>query len=100
MPWILCLEIRKELTKCLIHDGKGNEIARQSLRAKGNMGTSSRGLEGVQWERWLGRFHLKQVTILGHSFGAATAVEVLRHIKDRFSFVGQGILYDPWAAAI
>jgi len=37
--------------------------------------------------------------MLGHSFGAATTVEVLRH-QDRFNFVGQGIIYDIWGAAI
>lgn len=37
--------------------------------------------------------------MLGHSFGAATTVEVLRH-KDRFQHIGQGIIYDIWGAAI
>jgi platelet-activating factor acetylhydrolase len=37
--------------------------------------------------------------MLGHSFGAATTVEALRH-KDRFQFIGQGIIYDIWSAAI
>lgn len=36
---------------------------------------------------------------LGHSFGAATTIEVLRH-QDRFQFVSQGIIYDIWGAAI
>lgn len=82
-----------------ISDGKGAEVGRQNLRRDGNIGASSRGLEGVDWDSWKGRFHLKQVTILGHSFGAATAVEVLRH-ADRFQWVGQGIIYDIWGAAI
>jgi platelet-activating factor acetylhydrolase len=83
----------------LIHDGKGAEVAASNLRIRGNVGASSRGLDGVDWDTWKGRFHLQQVTMLGHSFGAATTVEVLRHV-DRFKFVGQGILYDPWGAAI
>lgn len=37
--------------------------------------------------------------MLGHSFGAATAVEVLRH-RGRFKNVGQGIIYYIWGAAI
>jgi platelet-activating factor acetylhydrolase len=37
--------------------------------------------------------------MLGHSFGAATTVEVLRS-HQRFSFIGQGIIYDIWGAAI
>jgi platelet-activating factor acetylhydrolase len=31
----------------------------------------------------------------GHSFGAATVVEVLRH-TDRFTNVQAGIIYDIW----
>jgi platelet-activating factor acetylhydrolase len=37
--------------------------------------------------------------MLGHSFGAATTVEVLRH-QDRSTYIGQGIIYDIWGAAI
>ncbi|EHK96288.1 putative Platelet-activating factor acetylhydrolase [Glarea lozoyensis 74030] len=37
--------------------------------------------------------------MIGHSFGAATTIEVLRH-QDRFKYVGQGIIYDIWGAAI
>lgn len=83
----------------MIHDGQGDAVAAANLRVKGNVGSSSRGLTGVDWSSWKGRFHLKQVTILGHSFGSATAVEVLRH-HDRFQYVGQGIIYDIWGAAI
>jgi platelet-activating factor acetylhydrolase len=84
-----------------IHAGDGDAIAAKNLRMKSptTCGGSSRGLRGVDWVSWKGRFHLQQVTILGHSFGAATTVEVLRH-QDRFHYVGQGILYDPWGAAI
>ncbi len=85
----------------LIHDGFGENVAAASLRLKcpNTKGGSSRGLRGVDWASWKDRFHLRQVTMLGHSFGAATAVEVLRH-QDRFQFVGQGIIYDIWGAAI
>ncbi|KAF8860047.1 hypothetical protein BDZ45DRAFT_688694 [Acephala macrosclerotiorum] len=85
----------------LIHDGEGERVAESSLRDKseGNIGGSSRGLGGIDWQAWKNRFHLKQVTMLGHSFGAATTVEVLRH-HDRFKNVGQGIIYDIWGAAI
>jgi platelet-activating factor acetylhydrolase len=31
--------------------------------------------------------------MIGHSFGAATTVEALRHL-DRFQWVSQGIMYD------
>jgi platelet-activating factor acetylhydrolase len=85
----------------LIHEGHGCKVAASNLRLKSadNKGGSSRGLRGVDWASWKNRFHLRQVTILGHSFGAATAVEVLRH-QDRFQFIGQGIIYDIWGAAI
>ncbi|KAI9648384.1 hypothetical protein NHQ30_003017 [Ciborinia camelliae] len=85
-----------------IHDGKGTQIAQANLRQRspGRMGSSSRGLKGIDWESWAGRFHLQQVTMLGHSFGAATTVEILRHQTKRFPYVSQGILYDPWGGAI
>ncbi|KAE8451342.1 hypothetical protein EG329_003971 [Mollisiaceae sp. DMI_Dod_QoI] len=85
----------------LIHDGKGQCVAEVSLRNKadGTIGGSSRGLRGIDWQSWKNRFHLKQVTMIGHSFGAATTVEILRH-RDRFKNVGQGIIYDIWGAAI
>lgn len=40
-----------------------------------------------------------QVTMVGHSFGAATTVEILLRV-DRFQWVGQGIMYDIWAIAL
>lgn len=85
----------------LICKGEGEEVAAANLRVKtdGKSGGSTRGLRGVDWTSWKDRFHLRQVTMLGHSFGAATTVEVLRH-QDRFRFVGQGIIYDIWGAAI
>lgn len=85
-----------------IHDGKGSLVAQASLRqcSPGRNGGSSRGLKGIDWESWKDRFHLKQVTMLGHSFGAATTVEVLRHQTERFPYISQGILYDPWGGAI
>ncbi|KAL2063248.1 hypothetical protein VTL71DRAFT_5053 [Oculimacula yallundae] len=85
----------------LIHGGQGEKVAKASLRCKtnGSIGGSSRGLQGIDWEAWRDRFHLQKVTMLGHSFGAATTVEVLRH-KNRFEYIGQGIIYDIWGAAI
>jgi platelet-activating factor acetylhydrolase len=85
----------------LIHAGKGESVAKANIRDKDErrVGGSSRGLKGIDWESWKNRFHLQQVTMLGHSFGAATTVEVLRH-KDRFQYIGQGIIYDIWGAAI
>ncbi|KAF5871746.1 putative platelet-activating factor acetylhydrolase protein [Botrytis fragariae] len=85
-----------------IHDGDGARIAEANLRqnSPGRVGGSSRGLKGVDWQSWKSRFHLQQVTMLGHSFGAATTVEVLRSQAERFPYISQGILYDPWGGAI
>jgi platelet-activating factor acetylhydrolase len=85
----------------LIHDGEGMRIEQANLRNKcdGAKGGSRRALKGIDWQAWKGRYHLQQVTMLGHSFGAATTIEVLRH-QDRFTCVGQGIIYDIWGAAI
>jgi len=82
-----------------ICEGRGAEVAAKNLRRKGFVGSSSRGLNGVNWNEWRDRFYLDQVTILGHSFGGATVVEVLRHAK-RFPFISQGIIYDIWGAAV
>ncbi|ESZ97347.1 hypothetical protein SBOR_2277 [Sclerotinia borealis F-4128] len=85
-----------------IHHGNGSLVAQANLResSPGRMGGSSRGLKGIDWESWKNRFHLQQVTMLGHSFGATTAVEALRYQTKRFPYISQGILYDPWGGAI
>ena len=79
--------------------GDGEALAKKNLRFKGVVGASSQALEGVDWKSWKHRFHLTEVTMIGHSFGAATAVEVLRH-QDRFQWVSQGIMYDVWGMAV
>jgi len=56
--------------------------------ARDTMPGNKQGVDGALRSPQI-QFHLQQVTMLGHSFGAATTVEVLRH-KDRFRFVGQG----------
>ena len=82
---------------CKIAHGEGEEVAEFNLRKKGYKASSSHGLQGVDWSRWKNRFHLNDVTACGHSFGAATVTEILRH-DDRFTYVGQGIIYDIWGA--
>lgn len=79
----------------LINAGDGDEVARQNLRGEGYVGGSSRGLNGVHWTTWKNRFHVEKITLAGHSFGAATVVEALRH-TERFSNVQAGIIYDIW----
>ena len=87
-----------EVVKEII-DGKGAAVAEQNLRKANGIGTSSRGLEGVEWEAWTGRVYKTQVTMAGHSFGAATSTEILRH-AERFQWVGQGIMYDIWGMSV
>lgn len=79
----------------LINDGRGEAVATRNLRHKGSKASSSHGLKEVDWAVWKDRIHLDHVTALGHSFGAATTVEMLRH-RDRFNWIGQGIIYDIW----
>lgn len=80
---------------CDICNGKGEEVAKRNLRREGYVGGSSRGLEGVNWSDWVDRFHIDKMTVAGHSFGAATVVELLRN-TDRFGNVQAGIIYDIW----
>ncbi|KAI1768217.1 platelet-activating factor acetylhydrolase, isoform II-domain-containing protein [Hypoxylon sp. FL1150] len=82
----------------LLNDGQGGLIYRNNLRKSGNAGSSSKGLEGIDWSEWEGKLHLRNVTIMGHSFGGATSVEMARQ-DDRFPYIGQGILLDAWASA-
>lgn len=78
---------------------KGESVAAKNLCFNGAVGGSSYGLDGLEWPPWKDRFYLTDVTMVGHSFGAATAVEVLRH-QDRFRWVSQGIMYDIWGLAL
>jgi platelet-activating factor acetylhydrolase len=83
----------------MINGGRGHEVSGQNLRQKGNLGSSPYGLDGIDWTEWAGRLHLRNVTMMGHSFGGVTTVQVLRK-AERFGFVGQGVLMDAWGPAI
>ncbi|KAK3334967.1 platelet-activating factor acetylhydrolase, isoform II-domain-containing protein [Neurospora tetraspora] len=83
----------------MINDGQGEEVARRNLRKKGNKGSSSKGLIGIDWEDWTGRLYLQDVTMMGHSFGGATAAQVLR-LREDFTWISQGILLDAWGPAM
>ncbi|OAQ62817.1 phospholipase A2, group VII [Pochonia chlamydosporia 170] len=78
----------------LIHDGRGDDIARLNLRKKGNIGSSSRGLDGIIWDSWKGSMFLQRATVMGHSFGGATTVQLCR--DQSLSWLGQGIILDAW----
>ena len=82
-----------------ICEGRGAKIAKKNLRFKGSAGASSLEMKGVDWSLWKGRFQTTEVTAIGHSFGSATTVEILRH-QDRFQWVSQGIIYDMWGMAV
>ena len=82
---------------CEIGNGDGKLVADRNLRCEGFQASSSHGLEGVDWPRWKNRICLDHVTAAGHSFGAATVTEMLRH-DDRFGYLSQGIIYDLWGA--
>lgn len=89
----------EEALECIrvINSGHGQKIADGNLRRKGFKGASSHGLEGINWSSWTSRVRMDHITACGHSFGAATVVEMLRH-DDRFSTFSQGIIYDIWGA--
>ena len=78
-----------------IAHGVGEEVAKRNSRRKGYKGSSSMGLDGVDWNRWKDRVRLDHVTACGHSFGAATVVEMLRR-DDLFHYISQAIIYDIW----
>ncbi|KAI0144601.1 hypothetical protein GGR57DRAFT_327155 [Xylariaceae sp. FL1272] len=82
----------------LVNDGRAQLVYDANLRKRGGVGSSSRGLEDIDWSDWRGRLFLSQVTAMGHSFGAATTVQLSRETR-RFPWVGQGILLDAWGPA-
>lgn len=82
----------------LINSGQADQVVARNLRKKGHIGSSSQGLEGICWSDWQGRLQMSSVTAMGHSFGGATTVQVLRH-AERFTWVSQGILLDAWGPA-
>ena len=99
------IELRKaEIKEALrvlqvIRDGDGHLIGAQNLRNETSKDGKVCSSEAVDWTSWKGRFHTTHVTMCGHSFGAATTIEVLRDraLLPNFS---QGIALDMWAAAV
>jgi platelet-activating factor acetylhydrolase len=75
--------------------GDGEKIATRNLKVPGAVGASKAGLKGINWSAWKDRFWTTNVTMVGHSFGATTTIEVLRQ-KKRFDHITQGIIYDVW----
>ncbi|KAF2205305.1 hypothetical protein GQ43DRAFT_437122 [Delitschia confertaspora ATCC 74209] len=93
------IEEAYRIMRC-IREGDGESISQKNLRREGYVGSSSRGLKGIDWYLWKNRFHCERCTVAGHSFGAATVVEILRNTADRFTHVEQGIIYDIWGAPV
>ena len=79
--------------------GGGEKVAARNLRVKGAIGASKAGLKGIDWSSWKDRFFTTGVTMVGHSFGATTTVEVLRQ-KTRYYYITQGIIYDIWGLPV
>ncbi|OAR00561.1 hypothetical protein LLEC1_00365 [Akanthomyces lecanii] len=97
------IELRQEEIKeayhviSLINDGKGEDVAKMNLRKKGNIGSSSMGLIGIQWEDWKGSMFLNTVSMMGHSFGGATTVQLCR--DDSLTWLASGLILDAWGQA-
>ncbi|KAL2136269.1 hypothetical protein VTI74DRAFT_4504 [Chaetomium olivicolor] len=82
----------------LINSGKGDQVRQTNLRKGDNVGSSSAGLDGLDWQDWAGRLDLDSITMMGHSFGGAITVQALR--SDKLGWITQGILLDPWGPAL
>ncbi|KAH7375231.1 platelet-activating factor acetylhydrolase [Plectosphaerella cucumerina] len=80
-----------------INSGRGESVAESNMRKKGFVGSSSKGLIGIDWDEWSGRMLLDNVTMMGHSFGGATVIQCLR--TRSLTWVGQGIALDAWGPA-
>ncbi|KAH0492389.1 hypothetical protein TgHK011_007347 [Trichoderma gracile] len=81
----------------LINSGHGADVAAMNLRKKGNVGSSSLGLNGINWDNWKDSMFLNNVTMMGHSFGGATTVQTCR--DDSLEWLGQGVILDAWGQA-
>lgn len=72
--------------------GEGSLVAAENLRP-------SDDIQDYDWAAFKGRFHLDHVTMVGHSFGAATTTHILREISE-FPYISQGIIYDIWGGPV
>lgn len=81
-----------------IASGRGEDLKEVNLRSPGRAGASSQGLNGIDFDTWKDRFHVDNVTMVGHSFGAATTVQMLR--SRQYGYLTQGIVYDIWGMPV
>lgn len=84
---------------CEICAGRGEELKDLNVRTKGTPGVSSIGLAGIDFSTWKDRFHTTNVSLIGHSFGSATAVDMLRS-QGTYPYLTQGCLYDIWGMPV
>ena len=82
-----------------ISEGKGGKFKERNLRKRGVPGASSQGLDGVDFTTFSSRLHCDNVTMIGHSFGSATTVEMLRR-SEHFPYISQAIIYDIWGMVV
>ncbi|KAK0841622.1 hypothetical protein LTR03_009763 [Friedmanniomyces endolithicus] len=75
---------------CQLHRGEGEELAKRNMRREGFKGSSSRGLEGVDWARWKNRFCLDDLWRRDCHRDAQTYGPL--HLDQ------PGIIYDIWGA--
>ncbi|CAF9930507.1 MAG: hypothetical protein ALECFALPRED_004620 [Alectoria fallacina] len=67
--------------------GTESAVSERCLRNAGGFGAFVRGLDSVEQDSWKGKVNTTQETMISHSFGAATTVEILRH-AERFQWIG------------
>ena len=79
--------------------GRGEELKDLNVRIEGTPGASTMGLKFVDFTMWKDRFHTTNVSLIGHSFGSATAVDMLRSRK-MFPYFTQGVMYDIWGMPV
>jgi platelet-activating factor acetylhydrolase len=72
-----------------INDGRGNEMCEQSTRTI--------DVERVNIGQWKDRLDINKIWALGHSFGGATSIELLRRTDTPFT---HAIVLDPWLEPI
>lgn len=79
--------------------GTGEDLKARNIRVPGVKGAPTFGLDGVDFSKWAGRLYTDHVTIIGHSFGSVTAVEMLRS-QEKYQYVTQGLIYDIWGTPV
>lgn len=79
--------------------GRGEDLKERNLRVPGVKGAPTFGLEGIDFSTWTDRLYTTDVTVIGHSFGSVTAVEMLRS-REKYDYISQGVVYDIWGMPV